>query len=220
MGRKRGAFGWISREVIGEFITQTIWPYLWPVVVGGLAMIAGYLENMPVAWLLFAATGATTFTASALLRTSEFRERITPKYKLKFAGLHIAKVVNQKHADKGVGIKIGVVLDNIASFPIEYQIDEMDVRLKDRVPQDAKRHNFGALVEPHSPTRYSEPMILLDEINVNESIQGSLRTKILYGKPGKLKFSIEKQYRLFVSQKENGSLAMEFFSEEVKHGTG
>ncbi|WP_156824813.1 hypothetical protein [Methylocystis rosea] len=101
---------------------------------------------------------------------------------------------------------VGIMIRNMASFPIEIEFLEIRTKLGNTVPQDSlKNHKF--IINPNTITVTNDHGIDLANIPRGSTIEGMVEFKLKYGAKGSaLPYVIEGKKRVVASFNDDGIL--------------
>jgi hypothetical protein len=189
------AKGWLSKitggsitGVVSYLTTNYIIPVGVPVVTG----VVGLVQGFPWFYIIIGVSFVTATVFSALVKWDEWRIRTKVENKIGFRTVQFANDVH------GNGITVGFAIDNLANFPIDFEVYEMMVKLGDKVPQED--HKAGQILTMPSKGvgwHYSHA-INLDNPPINGTIDGYLSYKIRYGRLKDLRHMLSEKKNITV----------------------
>lgn len=197
----------MSKEALREIVSQIIWSY-WPVwgaplVSAVLAYASGY--NLAVIWLFTLFSFA--MIALALNSFSQWRTAQSAAGKVEFL-LPSIGVVNFDGKDpvKLRGIKLGAVLRSTAIFPMEVRIDSLETQIGDRVPGEAFKVR-SVTGTRGTAVQFNNGMINLADLErANKLVHGRISASATYGRPGRLKYSLDQVWYMAFKFDKDGNL--------------
>jgi hypothetical protein len=167
-------FGMPIMTLLIGLVTSVQWFYIW---IGFLASLA--------------------FVFHWLLKMNEWLYRIKVEDKIVFSAIRFCRNI------KTNGISIGFVVNNLADFPINFEVSNLVVKLGDKVP--AEDHKGGAIyiIPAKGNGWYDSHSVQIDKIPKSGLIEGYIDFTINYGKSKnslKNNFSAKKQLVAHFSQ--------------------
>ena len=165
----------------------------------------GYLQGIPWFYICVGATVAFAGITTGLLKFSEWKLRAA-KDKLVFHDLKISKMLS---GDGSVSaIKIGFILQNAATFPIQFEIQNLDTELMNSLYPPKKAYDKNkVLMSPNKLGWFSDHAIPLKDIQrKNSVIEGSIYTRLKYGRPENLSQELEFKKKVFIKFDDRGNV--------------
>jgi len=177
-----------------------------------LAMaIAGYFEQVPIFWMMMALPLAAAAIITLALRLSEWRVRISAAGKLIFHGVQLGG--DYVKAGKGritgiAGVQVRLLLQSTATFPISFIVEEFQSSFEGRYPPNKPRADRGGVAAVNEIKAYTDHVIPLGNMPIQNQVTGTAKFKIRYGHPGREKYVIAQdlQYHAGFDEKEGAYL--------------
>ncbi len=192
----------LAKETLLEIVRSLITP----TVVTGIGAVIGWLSGIPLFYLYIGMVALFTLTVTGLLRFSEWKDRITPEYKLSFAGVRVIA----KKPDNGQVIKelgIGIEVRNFASFPIVSKIQEVSTQIGECYPPKKKYELDRVTIPPRSNAWFDDHFIKLESLPLGQMIEGLIKFKISYGREGqKLPYILTGQKKVLLKYPAEGGI--------------
>jgi hypothetical protein len=195
-----------TKEALREGLSNLVWAY-WPMW-GAPAMsaILFYLKHYPIEIIFSVSISTFAITAFGLNNFSQWFGARTAEGKANF-GLPIVGIHRDESVDppKLLGLKLGMGVVSSAHFPMEIRIDELVTQISTRVPKE-KFFQRSVAVNRAGGANFSNAVIDLSDLDLkNATIYGHIETKVSYGRPGKLKYNLERTTYLAFKFDKNGS---------------
>jgi hypothetical protein len=188
--------------------TTTITATFWLVVMA----VAGYLQHIPVFWIMMGLpiAGAAIFTW--ILKFSEWRDKVSASGKLlwqsHFAGDYIKDTQGKATAIENA--QVGLAFQITGTFPISIVVDEMHTSFDGEYPLSKPRDTDRTLVNPGNVQMYVDNRIPMNKAPLKELAEATLRFKIRYGHPGREKYPVSGKLKIHCqrNEKAGGYIAM------------
>jgi len=186
-----------------------------------LTAVIGYLQTMPLVYIIVAATFVFASASTGLLRIAELRARISTVNKLSFQGPFVAasfikdKKGNSKSFDQ---VQIGVFLHNSADFPMSYYVETIESSFESTVNSKPNRKFRGTVISARTSTIFKDASIDCKKILLDKTIyDGHIKIKVKYGLPGWERHFIEQDINInFGIDPKSGFLAIAGSSDRVQ----
>ena len=194
-----------ARETLSNLVWSN-WSIIGaPVVTGGLV----YFEGYSLTFIFLFCLGAFAMVALGVNQLSQWQAAKSPEGKLQFGGHTVGVKINEKKDGfpAVLGIKLGLSLVSKAQFPLEAEVKELETQIRDRVPKEPffpRTIPIGMGGGGH----FTNAIIDLEkDISKNAVFSGSIKAKLRYGRPGNLKYEMERNLYLALMFDERGNLA-------------
>ena len=174
--------------------------------VGGVVM--GYVQGLPWFYIYVGACVVFAFVCKGLLWFTDWRFRTTARYKLSFYDLKVSQILSD---DGSVSeIKLGFILQSSATFPIQFEIQDLDTKLMDGLyPPKREYKKKRIIMDPDKKGWFSDHGIKLGGGDTNNKvIEGSIYARLLYGRPGNLKHELKFRKRVFIKFNDVGKVQL------------
>jgi hypothetical protein len=169
----------------------------------------GYASGIPWFWIWLGALAAFAFISNGLLRFAEWRYSRQVQDKFLFHRVNMGRSIH------GDGIVIGVEFYNKATFPIEFEIDQIRTRLGDKVPrQNKSRKPSKYVIPPDGVAWYYDYPIQIDPPSPG-TVEGFLEYEIHYGRPSALSYNLVGKKQVIASFNDNGILTGAVWNDAV-----
>jgi hypothetical protein len=195
----------LSGEAFREIVSQIVWSYwpYWGAPILSAALL--YVNGYPVGVAFLAAIVAFAAIAVGLNNFSQWMSAQTPADKIDFLGPAIGIVKDNALPPTLRGIKLGVMLRSKAGFPVQLRLEELDTRIGDRIP----RRDFAVstiMIGEGGNARFLNSMISLRGMQLAHQLRyGRIQARVSYGRPGKLKYVVEREWYLALRFDANGN---------------
>lgn len=192
------AWGFLP-STLSAYISAAAWVLIMSTV--------GYVESVPLFWILLGIPIAAAQIMTFALAASEWRSRMSAAGKFSITGLSMG---GKYHRDKDGKInaiefaQIRITFANIASFPISFIVDEMQTSFEDNFPPNKPRLDNGSITQPFSTPVYSDHLTDMKMAGVKEQALGTAKFKIRFGHPGREKYLIAHNMRFQAVLHPNG----------------
>lgn len=166
-----------------------------------LTFILGLTQGMPLAYLI--AATALTFggVASGMHHFSQLFYQRTPEGKLKIAAGAFGKRYDGK---KLVGLKYGFNYQNFAVFPIEFEVKPLHVSLGSSINPKPQRDVVGITAPLGANGVWFEAEVPITKEMKGELMEGQFELEIIYGRPGKKRYTMVKKFKPSVKFTQQG----------------
>lgn len=119
---------------ISYFTANLIIPAGIPIMTG----IVGWVQGIPWFYLIIGVSFVTATVFHALAKWNEWKSNTKVEHKIGFKTIQFGNDIH------GQGIIVTFAIDNLADFPIDFEIYELIVKLEDKVPK--KEHKAGQII--------------------------------------------------------------------------
>ena len=169
-------------------------------------IVFGYFQNIPWFYVYLAAGFMFAVIATGLLRFDEWRFRVTAKDKLAFHDLKIARTLSGDGSASA--IKLGFRFRNLATFPIQFEIQEMRTELMNNLYPPKKAYEEKRILIPVNGLGwFNDHNIELSNVSKkNKVMEGSIHAHLKYGRPENLNQELELRKRVFVKFDNRGDV--------------
>lgn len=198
----KSAFLWLVDLFSGEVFIRWLLPFLLSVGAG----IMGYVQGLNWFYIYLGTGFMFAVVTTGLLRFSEWRFRVTTKDKLSFHSLRVAKMLSDDGSVSA--IKLGFTLQNTATFPIQFEIQDLDTELMSSLyPPKKAYEKKKILIPPNESGWFNDHVIELQNIEKkNKVIEGSIYTRLTYGRPENLNRELEFKKKVFIKFDDRGDV--------------
>jgi len=202
--------GWLSK-ITGGGVTGTIsyltTNYIIPAGVPIVTGVVGWIQGVPWFYLIVGVSFVTAMVFHALVKWDEWKIRTRIENKIAFKTVQFGNDVH------GQGITVGFAIDNLANFPIDFEVFEVMVKLGDKVPQ--KEHKAGQVITMPSKGVgwYYSHAIKIENPPINGTLDGFLSYKIRYGRLKDLRHTFSQKKKITITFNEKGLLAGGVFAD-------
>jgi hypothetical protein len=159
----------------------------------------GYLEQIQVFWIMVGLPLSAAAIITFIIRTSEWRQRISAAGKLVFDG-PLLRADYTKDTNGNVtaldAAQIAMLLRNTSQFPISFIIEELHTSFEGEFPPSKPRATDRGIAPPNQTKTYTDNVIDMKHTPIKYKVSGTLKTKIRYGHPKREKYTIEQNLRL------------------------
>ena len=155
---------------------------------------AGYLEQVPVFWIMMGLPLAAAAIFTLVLRASEWKMKTSPEGKFLFHGLMLGADYTKNAKGKIQSItaaQVRLLLQSTASFPISFVVDELLTSFEDEFPPNKPKADNGAVAKAHELKSYVDNLIELKNTSLRETVKGTTKFKLRYGRVGREKFHLQ-----------------------------
>jgi len=170
--------------------------------------VLSYLGDYSLTLIFLFCLGAFAMVTLGVNQFSQWQDAKSPKGKLQFGAPILEVKINEKKNDfpAVVAVRLGLSVINRAQFPIEAEVEELETQIGDRVPI-GKFFKRSMTIGMGDPGLFTNAIIdLSKDISKNAVLYGSIKAKIRYGRPGNLKYEMERSLYLALKFDERGSL--------------
>ena len=180
---------WATGSIVGELFGQAFWSTVATV----LTVTVGWFQGAPIFHLMVGGTLMFAAVMTGLLRVDEWKERNRTDYKLRFVNMriHVTADGNQIKA-----IRLGFHVQNAASFPMAFNIDELTTSLIGENPKielypPSKPYQKREIeVNPGAIGYFDDYDIVVPE-EIKRTLTGRIQCRVSYGRIGSLNRSLE-----------------------------
>ena len=190
--RSKSVASFISQFLAGLVLQQ----WVLPAAITAAGLLIGLNSDLPPFYVFVGTVIVLAQSAVALLRYSEWRSRITPKDKLGFQGGRVVSVLDEQ--GQITGFCLGFTLNNVASFPVEFEVERIESRVMDRVSTKDKNLH-PVLVSSGSTGWWQDGAIELPDLPAARSIEGRLEAEIAYGRAGRRRYVLSLDKRVLLT---------------------
>jgi hypothetical protein len=196
-------------DAFGHYETASaIAKLIWPLLLAAAAVMSGVFGQVPIMWIIMAATLTFMGAATGILNISLYRERKNPENKLIPRNTifnHDLGPVHQQNRKTRQGMaktglvvpgpprhllkgQLGVEIVNTASFPISIFIESAETSIEDKKPGRTKYPREPIIVQPSQVFWLHDDVIPLDL--PCRVINGDMKIVAKYGLPGREKYTL------------------------------
>lgn len=189
-----------------EFISGvgTLWGFLpttvTAAITGALWMAVmttvGYLQGVPLFYIMLGVPLAAASIVTLMLRTSEWRQRITAGGKLNFDGVMLGIDFDRDAQGEPTEITVGQVrllLTSRADFPLSYLVDDLHSSIQGKFPPHKPRADSGGIIAVGEKKTYADNLIDMSGIGLPERLTGTVNFKLRFGHPDREKYPMDKK---------------------------
>ena len=166
----------------------------------------GYLQGFPWFYVCLGAGFMFAVVTTGLLRFTEWRFRVTAKDKLAFHDLRIFRTLANDGSISA--IRLGFRLRNIATFPIQFEVQEMNTEFMNSLYPPKKTYEKKKIFIPVNGLGwFDDHDIGLASIEKkNKTIGGSIHARLKYGRPENLNQELEFKKKVFIKFDNRGNV--------------
>ncbi len=182
--------------------------YLLPLFITLVTFVSGWATNVPwfYIWIGVLVSLSCGFVSLVNYTQWNLQRRVEDKLALAKIGLAIDTKTN--------GFMVQLILNNAASFPIDFRVTKMDYRMDHRVPQIQFSPSTITIPSYGNGWKYSEGIVLTKPAE-SDFITGELDYVIQYGKAENLKYLISGHKNLYLFFNNNGEATHLTWNDKV-----
>ena len=171
-----------------------------------MAATLGFLSGQSAFFVFLGCLFALAMIAHALFFMSQWQAVRNPADKLRIALPVFSILQDDKTTPPKVrGVKLGIAVQNIAPFPIEVEISQLDTQFADKVPIEKFVSRSVVVGASGGGEQFTNSLIDLSKEDLaSQTHIGKIKGVIRYGRPGKLKHSAEQSYWVAAKFDKNG----------------
>jgi len=189
----------VRSQMIGLFIGLS-----WPTFAVTVTAFTGYVEHFELAAIITLCSIVMFFTMGFILLVKLYLWIETPENKWRINSIQVSKLYTK---GKVTGIKYGVNWQNIAWFPIEYHMGHpIQVSLGGNINPNPGREFLGHVCQLGATGIFWEAEIPMTPTSRHGLQEGIFEFEVKYGKPGNLKFSYHKKFKVYVKFNTQGDI--------------
>ena len=181
------------------------WRYrILPIAIIIVLGVLGWHQDTP--WFHLIVGVGVLFVAipTGLLRFDEWRYRNSVEGKLVFNNMRIHKTLSE---DGTVGtVSLGFLLHNRATFPIQFEVAELNTSLMNLFPPKKEYTNKIISIPANFYGWFDDYDIEIQNNIKNQKIEGSLKSHLKYGRPDRLNHEIKLEKRVIISFDHKGDI--------------
>lgn len=156
MGNEKG---WWARQVASGGVQGIVFhittTYGIPVGVPLMTGVAGWLGGFQWFYIIIGVTFATAMVFHGLVKWDEWQSKGV-EHQIAFRSVRFGKEIH------GKGITIGLEMVSSASFPLDFEVSELMVKLGDKVPQEEHRAGQILTIPPKGIVVHDSHAIKID----------------------------------------------------------
>jgi hypothetical protein len=197
-----GVLDWIGRYQVVQWLIAAAKTTVLPAGLSVVTAYAGWAGGVPLMWIALAAVLVFAGTINALYYLMSYSRVITPENKLRYVNtivpIDLSAVSNSRRAaqaqlvnhQRGISrIQVGVILQNMAHFPISAYIEHAETEMDGQTPPRASYPKPPITIVP------GNNVFMLDHpIEMNnrkcDHLEGRIDMTICYGKQGKERYKL------------------------------
>ena len=177
---------------------------------------AGWIGHMPLMWIIMAAALTFMGTMVGIFFSGTYRDRISPEHKVLYQGTHVGvdltELPRKARRAQATGavpartiekIQIGIYLQNAARFPISVLLENAETEVEEETPPRSMFPKRPTIIVPGNTVFVVDDAIPMHG-HVCERLEGRMKLKLLYGMPGREKYSLYFAARLDIVMYPNG----------------
>jgi len=188
-------FGGGIIQQAGSFFLS--WVVGLPIAGAAMTLLGGWFYTVPWPYLIAATSVTFAMTMTAILRLSQWWAWITPKNKLRFAGVKLAMRMD-KQGEPPMGVGLGVDLLNDAHFPIEFHVKEIKSVVGNKInPAPTYLIRNVTIQGGNTGFFYDDPVLLNPDEFVTPT-KCTLSCKVAYGRPGNLRYEMQQRLEIYI----------------------
>lgn len=193
----RRALQWIASWAVGEFLARWLWV---PAITAG-GVVIGWLENYPLFYLYIGAVILFAASSVAVLRFSEWRYRSRVADKLVFHSVRVGvSPVDSIYKDHA---RLGVLLQNMADFPLQVERVKFNTSLGNRYPPKREYEINQLEIPPHGFGFLDDHLIEINDI-LDCNMEGKIEYLVRYGRGLSRRHELMQTKKVFVGFNEDG----------------
>ncbi len=159
-------------------------------------------------WILMAAAVAYAAAIHGVLRTSEYRERKNPENKFVYLGTHAGceLLPEQQGRPRQLNrMQIRVEIQNTASFPISYLVENADTEVAGHRPPRTEYPKQAVDIGPGLKVQSGDEAIDMHGENCGR-LDGRMNFRLKYGLKGNERYLLELRGRLDIIMTDQGEI--------------
>lgn len=172
-----------------------------PVVSGAVAGGLAYAQGLPLFWGFVGALLSAAATSTALNQARSFLLAYNAANKITIEGVEVMRATDDAGVD---GYGMGLQFENRADIPLEFQIIRISGSIEGRLAVD-RTTTKGGLVDAASTYTFGVGVVP-SERRISELLSGTIDFHMLYGRPGRLKHTIERSVDVRFRTDQHGSV--------------
>jgi len=202
VSEKKSRFSTLAEEGIKHLLWEGArFLFTWgvPFLLAGLTLASHYVSpSVPPAYLLAAAALVFGGTTTGILRFDEWRQRRMPQNKLKILPFTFAWDGQKDKRGRTTGVK-GFVLtlnfSNRASFPLSVVVDEFDCVIEGHTSTNKNLLGTSMTLQAEGDGYFRDSIIQMNNFPL-QNLEGKVKFKARYGRPGREKYEISDELKL------------------------
>ena len=190
------------RKLLGSFLIFELGGNaVWPVIVTGVGILIGWLQEYDVFVLYNATIFLGVLSIFGLERLSHWKNVNRAEHKLAFSGVKI-NLASDPVSRKIVQIALGVQLKNNAMFPITFEVTSLKTKIIDRrtgieyFPPKKEYRNKGSDIPSGSIKFYNDHYIDLRALN-EANMEVEIEAEVSYYRFERNKYSLKIKKQTF-----------------------
>lgn len=216
MANIREWFGSVSKEGAREFVWSALRSWAWPVLLPGLTAVMGFIDGLPLTYIMVSVFASFAFVTHGLVKLSEWRELRNPEHKLDFAGPYVGKVPKEDNTAELSAIRLGFKMVNNANFPLDIKIEKIRTTFGNRHNPDALLSNTNFTVNANSKFHFVDASIDVSDLTLkNANYKANVEFELHYGVKGKKTFAFGKEFSFPLIFDENGEISVGSTTDKV-----
>lgn len=199
-GLIQGAIAFVVSKFILPFILPFVLPFLLPLAVGLLA----YFEGENAFHIVLGVLASFMFISGGIFFVDLLSERRNIANKLALGPCRNALEVDAPGAITGVAL--GFTLHNSATFPIEFEVSDLQTGLNGQFPP-RKPYAMKTFSIPAQGTGwFDDHVIKLPPPLPTGAAEGFMTFDVKFGRKGRLKHSLKKAFKLWIQFDHTGQV--------------
>jgi hypothetical protein len=211
-----GILDWIGRYQVVQWLLAAAKPLVLPTGFSVVTAYAGWADGVPLMWIILASVLAFAGTINGLYYIKGYGRIITPENKLRYintiAPIDLSPISNGRraaqaqlvHHERGISkIQIGVMLQNMAHFPISAFIQNAETEMDGKTPPRTHYPKAPITIVPGNNVFMLDHPIEMGGRKCDH-IEGRIDMTICYGAKNKEHYKLEFKGRVEIFLEQNG----------------
>ncbi len=206
---------WTVPKRIAQFVSwEAFQIWVLPLFSVPVTVVIGWLSDLLWFHIWLGAGFMFAIVTTGLLRFNEWRTRTTSEDKLTGSGVLIRKILSRSGDVSSVGI--GFQLQNRATFPMQFSVQNMTTQLMGKYPENRPYTNDTITVPPHNTGWFYDNFIDISGVpKTGELGEGKISTRLEYGRPGDLRHTLELKKKAFTAFDERGDVQFMEWQDDI-----
>lgn len=165
-----------------------------PTLPAAATWVSAAMQNVPL-WLILPVVGFVFWGFAAGMRAAlEIASRVRVRNKL--TAVNVEGRIGIDEQGNINGLSAAVVLVNSAPRLLQYEVTSIRTVIDGRVNPSPNYTNKGGEVSPNATAVYGDDLVPAGPLKPMVWIEGTVDVTVRYGAPGKLKYELNKRYRI------------------------
>ena len=197
---------WTAPKSIAQFISwEAFQIWVLPLFSVPVTVVIGWLSDFPWFYIWLGVGFMFAMVTTGLLRFNEWRTRTTSEDKLTVSSVRIHKILSSRGEVSSVGI--GFQLQNRATFPMQFSVQNMTTQLMGKYPENRPYTNDTITVPPGNIGWFCDNFIDISGVSkTGELGEGKISARLEYGRPGDLRHTLGLNKKAFAAFDERGDV--------------